>query len=158
MRAVALLLTGLFLGASLQSPLAQPAKRGIIGLNHVGISVEKFEEVKAFYMKMGFREIYSRPGPDGPTISFLQIGPDTFIELTKASANAPTGLAHFGLRVDDMTTAVNQLKQAGMTVQDVRKASSADLVTNATDPFGVRMEILEIGPESLQGKAIASWR
>jgi hypothetical protein len=50
------------------------------------------------------------------------------------------------------------LKERGVTVEDVRTRPDDSSVANATDPAGIRIEMFEFGPQSPQGKAIASWK
>ena len=158
MRIVSVLLTGMVFGAAIQSG---PVPRGrIVALNHVGLNVEHFDDALNFYTKtLGFQQVYSRNGPDGKQVSaFLQISRNSFIEITQVSANQAAGVTHFGVQVDDMDLALAQFKKNGINVGDVRKGSTATKVGSATDPWGVRLELLETGPESLQGKAMESWR
>jgi hypothetical protein len=59
--------------------------------------------------------------------------------------------------VDDIKGTVATLKQRGVMVADPRPGEDS-MVTNATDPAGVRIEIFQFGPKSAQGQAIAGWR
>jgi hypothetical protein len=43
-------------------------------------------------------------------------------------------------------------------IDDPRVGRTISFITSVTGPAGVRMELSEIGPESMLGKAIASWR
>jgi hypothetical protein len=60
--------------------------------------------------------------------------------------------------VDDAKAATAMLRQRGVRIDDPRVGRTISLITSVTDPTGVRMELSEIGPESMLGKAIASWR
>jgi hypothetical protein len=107
---------------------------------------------------MGFREAFTLRDEKGqPTLSYVQVSRDTFIELQPANASRPPGLTHFGLRVADLAATVAALKQRGVKVEDPRAGRQDSMVANATDLGGIRIELFQFGPESLQGKAISSW-
>ena len=92
-----------------------------------------------------------------PTLAYVQASRNTFVELQPANANRPPGLNHFGLHVENLRATVATLKQRGVTVEEPRAGRQDSSVANATDPGGVRIELFEFGPESLQGKAISSY-
>jgi catechol 2,3-dioxygenase-like lactoylglutathione lyase family enzyme len=113
-----------------------------------------------FYTKtMGFREAFSLKDKDGnPMLTYLQISRDTFLELAPANAQRPAGLSHVGIWPDDLNATVLELRQRGVKVDDPRVTSSKSSITSIVDPNGVRLELLNILPDSLQRKAIDSWR
>ena len=83
------------------SAVAQNNRLGVVNnMNHVGISVERFDEALAFYtQKMGFREAFTVRDEKGqPTFRTSRSAADTFVELQPANANRPPGLTHFGLQ------------------------------------------------------------
>ena len=129
-------------------------------MNHVGFAVENFDEAMAFYtQKMGFREAFTVRDANGkPTLAYVQVSRNTFIELQQANANRPPGLNHFGLHVENLRATAATLKQRGVTVEEPRSRPDDSSVANATDPNGIRIEMFEFGPQSPQGKAIASWK
>jgi catechol 2,3-dioxygenase-like lactoylglutathione lyase family enzyme len=152
---------GLLLGSVLASGQAQQLRlAGDNYVNHVAIAVENFDEAFAFYtQKMGFREAFTVRDNNGrPTLAYVQVSRNTFIELQQANAGRPPGLNHLGLHVENLRGTVAALKQRGVTVEDPRSRPDDSSVANATDPNGIRIEMFEFGPESPQGKAIASWK
>jgi catechol 2,3-dioxygenase-like lactoylglutathione lyase family enzyme len=154
-------LAGLLFGLGIAAAAAQNNRlSGVNNMNHVGISVERFDEALAFYTeKMGFREAFTvRDDKGQPTLSYVQVSRDTFVELQPANANRPPGLTHFGLHVQDLKSTVAALKQRGVTVEEPRAGREDSMVANATGPGGIRIEIFQFGPESPQGKAIISWK
>lgn len=160
MRTLAGFVTGLFVGAAAMTVAAQANRiDGNVGVNHVGIAVEQMDEAIAYYTeKFGFREAVVLRDDDGqPTLAFLQVSRNTFIELGRASATSPAGLTHFGLEVDDIEAATAELRRRGVEVVDPRAGRTLSFITSTTEP-GVRMELHQIGPESMLGKAIASWK
>jgi catechol 2,3-dioxygenase-like lactoylglutathione lyase family enzyme len=152
---------GVLFGLGVASAVAQNNRLGgVNNMNHVGIAVERFDEALAFYtQKMGFREAFTvRDDKGQPALSYVQVSRDTFVELQPANANRPPGLTHFGLHVQDLAATVAALKQRGVKVEEPRAGRQDSMVANATDPGGLRIEIFQFGPESLQGKAISSWK
>ena len=161
MRASVTFVIGILLGLGVASGVAQNSRlAGVNNMNHVGIAVERFDDALAFYtQKMGFREAFTVRDEKGqPTLSYVQVSRDTFVELQPANANRPAGLTHFGLHVQDLASTVASLKQRGVTVEEPRAGRGDSMVANATGPGGIRIEIFQFGPESLQGQAISSWK
>jgi catechol 2,3-dioxygenase-like lactoylglutathione lyase family enzyme len=161
MRTLMVFLFGVLLGSALVPGQAQELRlAGENYVNHVAIAVENFDEAFAFYTrKMGFREAFTVRDTNGrPTLAYVQVSRNTFIELQPANANRRPGLNHFGLHVENLRATVDTLKQRGVTVEEPRSRPDDSSVANATDPGGIRIEMFEFGPESPQGKAIASWK
>ena len=162
MRDVAIFVAGVVLGTFLLQPTAAQTNRNTgLRLNHVGIAVTDFQKSLDFYTKvMGFRVAFAFPSTDGkPTTTFLQIDRDTFLEMAPASANLPAGITHIGIESADEKTTILQLRQAGATVQDSRvSAQTNSLLSNINDPDGVRLELVELTPNSLQRKAEDAWK
>ena len=160
-RTPAVFLAGLLVGAAGMAVGAQSSRiTGNNGINHVGIVVDRLDEAIATYgNKFGFEEAAVLRDEKGqPTLAFIQVSRNTFIELSPASPTRPAGLDHFGLQVDDVKVATGELKQRGVKIEEPRVGRTISFITNTTDPFGVRMEFSEIGAESMLGKAIAGWR
>ena len=152
---------GVLCGLGIASAVAQNnSVGGVNNMNHVAIAVERFDEALAFYtQKMGFREAFTVRDEKGqPTLSYVQVSRDTFVELQPTNANRPAGLNHFGLHVEDIKSFVSALKQRGVTVEEPRAGRADSMVANATGPGNIRIEIFQFGPESLQRKAMDSWK
>jgi len=153
---------GLFVAGMMFSAVAQQDKPVNLGVraNHVGIYTKNFEESINFYTKtMGFRDAFVFRDKDGkPTTMYVQVSKDTFLELAPATAEHPAGLNHIGFRSDNLNDTVAKLRRQGVKVDDPRIGQSKAPLTNMTDPDGVRLEMLEFPPESLQSKAIDSWK
>ena len=159
--AVGLVGAGLVLGILVTQPgTAQADRIDGLRLNHVGVFVKDLNESVNFYTKvMGFQEAFSFKDKNGnPTTVYLQINHDTFLELAPAPAERPAGLSHMGIWADDLNATVAALRQRGVKVDDPRVGASKAPLTNVMDPNGVRVELLEYGPESLQRKAMESWK
>ena len=159
MRGLVLFVSGLLVGVALQSGVAQD--RRIVGLNHVALSVDNFDDAARFYSKtMGFPEAFAFREPDGkPTLSYFQVNRDTFIELMPSSASRPAGFVHFGLEVADLDSTVKLLREGGMQVGDpVVSPRTKSRIAVTTTPQGVGVELLEFGPESLHRKVMNAWK
>ena len=158
MRGCALLVCGMVLGALLQqSGVAQD--RGRRGLNHIGINTRHYEQALAFYRDaLGAKEAFSISNADGtPRLVYLQLSRDTFIELIAAGNDQPSGVMHFGIETDDVVGSVANLRARGLVDDPVIGGSKAR-VARTVDPDGVRIDIMEFGPESLQRRAIDTWQ
>ena len=154
-------LIGVLLGSAIPTSFAQGNRlAGMNGVNHVEINVESLDEAMAFYtQKMGFPEAFTVRNAQGqPTLAYVQASRNTFIELQPAGANRPAGIGHLGLQVEDIRATVASLKQRGVTVEEPRVSSTQSLIANVTGPGGVRIELSELTPESLQRKAVDGWR
>ena len=161
MHTLTVFVTGLLVGAAAMAVGAQANRiEGNMGINHVGITVERMDEAIASYSRMfGFGEAaVVRDDKGQPTLAFIQVSRNTFIELAPASATNRPGLSHFGLQVSDAKAASAGLKQRGVNIEDPRVGRTVSLITSTTDPYGVRMELSELGSESMLGKAIAGWK
>ena len=161
MRGFLLFMVGVLTGMLMMQAGAAPQEKAAgVTLNHVGIYVKDMDESMKFYTKtMGFREAFSVKDKDGkPTLVYLQISRDTFLELAPATADRPLGFSHAGFRADDVKATVAALRQKGVKLDDPRVGSTKAPLTNVTDPNGLRLEILEYPPDSLQRKAMDSWK
>src|SRR6478672_4183367 len=155
-----LFVAGIAVGVAVQTGVAQ--KRTDMYMNHVGIAVPSVPDALAYYtQKMGFREAFRQTAPDGKLVSaYVQVSKNTFIEIQEANAQRPAGVNHFGLAVDSIDDAVKTFRASGVTASDpgAPSAFSHARLANATDLNGIRIELAELTPESLQRKAIDSWK
>src|SRR6266700_8209097 len=113
---ITLFAAGIGVGIFLTQPsVAQQNRIPGLRLNHVGIYAKDFDESMRFYTQtMGFREAFSIKDKDGkPTLTYLQINKDTFLELAPATAERPVGLSHVGIWADDVKGAAAALRQQG---------------------------------------------
>jgi catechol 2,3-dioxygenase-like lactoylglutathione lyase family enzyme len=161
MRGLMLFVAGLTCGLAVQTTMAQSDSSGVI-LNHVGLSVPSVPDAAAFYIqKMGFKEAFRNSDAQGnPTAIYIQVSKNTFIELQQANAQRPAGLNHFGMEAPNIEKAVAFFKQKGATATEpgAPSAFSKARLANVTDLNGLRIELAELGPESLQRKASESWK
>lgn len=161
MRGMLLFAAGLMVGAAVQVPLAQSSSSNVVMMNHVGINVPNIPEAITYYtQKMGYREAFRATNPQGqPTLVYLHISHNTFLELGQANAERPAGFTHYGIHVQNIKDAVSMYRQRGVTVSDVNKSASTNaLLANITDPYMGRIELAELTPDSLHRKALDAWK
>ena len=160
MRGMVLFVAGVLVGLAVQVAIAQNPNRGIVGLNHVGISVPNLDQAVAYYTKtMGFPEAFRNLDEKGqPTLVYVQISRGTFLELQPANAQRPPGINHFGVHVENMGAATAMFKQRGANVAATRVSGTKAILSNIDDANGVRMELLELPPESLHRQAMERWK
>ena len=158
MRGLALFLMGVLVGILVIQPTAAQ-QQGDQALNHVGISVDNFDEAINFYTEtMGFREAFAISAPDGtPRLTYLHINRDTFLEIQPANPNNPAGFTHVGIQVDDLEATVRRLGSEGLEAEQPRSGSTNALLTNVFGPGGARIELVELGPDSLHTEAMRTW-
>ena len=161
MRGLFLFVAGLLVGLAVQAAIAQSQSpnHGIVGMNHVGITVPNLEEAVAYYTKtLGFPEAFRNlDDKKQPTLVYVQISRNTFVELQPANGRPP-GITHFGVVVENMNNATSMFKQRGANVAEIRVSGTKAILSNVTDPTGNRMELLELPADSLHRKAMDRWR
>lgn len=160
MRALALFLGGLLVGSAVHVSIAQ-GRDNVVGVNHFGVTVSDFDAAMKFYtQQMGFREAFVVKDANGrPTQGYLHVSRNTFIEIRPQRGNEPVGvITHVGLEVDDIRATLARLARNGVKVEEPRKGINFATIANAISPEGIRMELSELGPESLQRKAINNYK
>jgi catechol 2,3-dioxygenase-like lactoylglutathione lyase family enzyme len=157
---ITLFAAGIAVGVFLMQPsVAQTNQNPGLRLNHVGIFAKDYDESMRFYtQKIGLREAFTIKDKDGkPTLTYLQINKDTFLELAPAGTR-PVGLSHVGIWPEDLNATVAALRQRGVKVDDPRTGANKTSITNVTDPDGIRLELLDFLPDSLPRKAMDAWK
>jgi catechol 2,3-dioxygenase-like lactoylglutathione lyase family enzyme len=160
MRGLCLFVAGLVAGLAIETVVAQTQNRGIVGLNHVALSVPNLDEALTYYTRtMGFPEAFRSTDEKGQiALVYVQISKNTFIELQPANAQRPAGINHLGLHVENMPAAIAMFKQRGANITDSRVSATKAILSNITDPNGVRIELAELPPESLHRQAMERWK
>jgi len=160
-RAIALFMAGTTFGMFATQPTAAPQGKTVgLRLNHFGLYVKDWDQSLAFYTKtMGFREAFSLKDKENkPLLTYLQIDHDTFLELAPATAEHPVGVSHIGLWSNDLNQTVTVLRERGVTMDNPISGATKSILTNMIEPDGLRLELLEYPPASLQRKAIDGWK
>jgi hypothetical protein len=60
--------------------------------------------------------------------------------------------------VDNMPAALAMFKERGAAVGETVNSATKAVLSNIIDPNGVRMELLELPPDSLHRQAMDRWR
>ena len=99
MRSMMLFVAGLMVGLAVQVGVAQSGNKGVVMMNHVGINVPNIPEAITYYtQKMGYKEAFRVSDDKGqPTLVYMQISKNTFLELNQANAQRAPGFTHYGL-------------------------------------------------------------
>ena len=161
MRGLAFFVAGTLVGLAATSVAQnQTPNRGIVGLNHVALSVPDLDKAVEYYTKtMGFPEAFRFINPAGQVqLVYVQISQNTFIELQPANAQRPPGINHFGLHVENMAAATAMFKQRGANVGEIRTSDTKAVLNNITDANGIRIELAELGPQSMHRQAMDRWK
>jgi catechol 2,3-dioxygenase-like lactoylglutathione lyase family enzyme len=164
MRGVMLFAAGLLVGVAAHVGLAQGpgnggAADGVVMMNHVAINVANLDEALTYYtQKMGYREAFRAFDDKGQVrLVYLHISKNTFLEIAPANGR-PLGVTHYGLHVENVAETVARLRKNGLKVTDVNQSNTKALLANITDPYMGRIELAELPADSLQMKAVQSWK
>src|SRR5882672_11396431 len=118
MRGLFLFVAGLVVGLAVETAIAQNQNHGIVGLNHVALSVPDLDKAVEYYTKtMGFPEAFRIKNAAGQVqFVYVQVSQNTFLELQPVNAERPQGISHFGVVVDNLPAAVAMFKERGAAV------------------------------------------
>jgi len=160
MRGSILFICGALTALLIQTAIAQRANPGVLQLNHVGVAVDDLDESLAFYTgTLGFEEAFRVTNSEGRVgLAYLRVSDRTFIEITSANENRPAGLTHFGVQVDDIEAVRAMYEARGAKPTETRSGSTRAILSDIFDPQGIRIELSEYPPDSLQGQALAGER
>ena len=162
MRGLALFVAGTLVGlAATSMAQSQGPNKGIVGINHVALAVPDIEKAIEHYTKvMGFPEAFRVRNPQGQIqLVYIQVSKDTFIELQTIGPQRPAGIYHFGVVVEDMAQAHAAWKARGADVREITPSlGTKAILSNVYDPNGVRMELLQLPPDSLHAQASERWK
>ena len=159
MRTATIFAVGVLVGLTIESGFAQQGR--IVGLNHVAVSVADYAAATDFYGKqMGFRQAFSFREADGsPYLTYFQVNRNTFVEVMQATPARPAGCPHFGLEVEHLDSAIEQLTKRGVKIRPPSMSPrTGSRIALASAPGGINIELLEFGPQSLHRKVIDAWK
>ncbi len=132
----------------------------ITGVAHIAITVKDMKQSLDFYTRvLGFKQAFTIPNPQNgePWIEYLYIGGGQFIELFYGGAvdnpwnGTLRGFNHLCLQVDDIQSAVDRLKKEGVVfTEELKTGSDKNRQAWIQDPDGIRIELMQIDPESPQ--------
>jgi len=97
---------------------------------------------------------------DRPWIVYLKVAPGNFIELfyggepATGFSRTTAGFQHLCLQCDDIPRTVGELAARGVPIESApKRGKDGNTQAWVVDPDGVRIELMEISPESPQAKA-----
>jgi catechol 2,3-dioxygenase-like lactoylglutathione lyase family enzyme len=136
----------------------------ITGIGHIAITCQDIDQSLDFYTRiLGLPEAFRMNRDDGSLwMVYLKTGSDDFIELftdggdpAEAPQNA-SGFKHLCLWVDDIKATLLDLKSKGLAVdpEGIRTGRSKCRQYFIADPDGVRIELMQLMPESKQAQAL----
>ena len=134
----------------------------ITGISHIALTVSDMEKSLDFYTRvLGFTKAFqlTEPGTGKPWIEYLKAG-NQFVELFyNGTEDNPwkhthRGFNHLCLQVDDIYITVKKIEEAGYPMdRPVTTGCDKNQQAWLTDPDGVRIELMQISPDSPQGKS-----
>ena len=138
--------------------MAQNEPRLIQGLAHTAYNVSDMEASLKFYEEaLGFEKAFDLPDHKGdPWIIYLYAGGGQFIELFYTAPGSPKqtgriGSDHLCLLTDDINRVAENIKATGHPLDaEVNFASDGNWQCWTHDPDGNRIEIMQMGEDSLQ--------
>jgi len=134
----------------------------IKGLGHLAIRAKDIEATAKFYREVtGFKEAFRMYNGEGGALStiYLYIAPSQFIEIFpkgtgEQADNMAVGIKHICIEVDNAAKAQEELRARGAPIDTELKTGLSRCIQFWThDPDGVRIEFMELPPESLQAQA-----
>lgn len=131
-------------------------------ITHIAITVADMEESLKFYKEaLGFEKVFELNNPETgePWIVYIQVGPGQFLELfyggtqKKAEEEGDIGVNHLCFEVESVTAIAEKIEAAGYPLH-IRPCTGCDhnLQTWVKDPNGIRIELMQISPESPHAK------
>lgn len=138
----------------------------ITGIGHIAVTAKDIDKSLDFYTRvLGLPEGFRIHNEDGSLwIVYVLTGNGGFIEIFTNGTDTPvhpqnaSGFRHLCLWVDDMEATIRDLKAKGLGVdpKNIRTGRSKCLQYFIADPDGLRIELMQLMPESEQAKALKS--
>ncbi len=135
------------------SLFAQPnvQRPHILGLAHVAFRVTDMSKTSSFYENLlGYAEPFSLSGGNGkPTIGFVKVNDDQYVELFQGDARNRGQLDHFAMYTDDLAAMREYLlSQHVQILEDIHEGRIGNPFLTVRDPDGHHIEILQYSQES----------
>ena len=134
----------------------------IKGLGHIAIRAKDIEETAKFYREVvGLKEAFRMYNAEGGALGtvYFYIASSQFIEIFpggsgEQSPNPNVGIKHICIEVDNIEDVQEELRSRGAPIDTEIKTGFSKCIQFWThDPDGVRIEFMELPPESLQAQA-----
>jgi lactoylglutathione lyase len=140
----------------------------ITGIGHIAITCQDIDRSLDFYTRiLGLPEAFRMNNDDGSLwMVYLKTGGGGFIELFTNGGNPvdlpqnASGFKHLCLWVDDIEATLHDLQAKGLDVDPggIRTGRSKCRQYFIADPDGVRIELMQLLPESKQAQALSDGR
>jgi lactoylglutathione lyase len=137
----------------------------LTGIAHLALTVHDMEKAQDFYCRvLGFKKVFdlAEPNTNAPWIVYLHLDKNQFIELfyngTTDNPWNPSlrGFNHICFEVDDIHKTAERIEKAGYKLDKQPKLGvDKNWQCWITDPDGVRIELMQISPDSPHGKVSA---
>ena len=138
----------------------------ITGIGHIAITAKDIDKSVDFYTRiLGLSEGFRMNNDDGSLwMVYILTGNGGFIEIFTNGTDTPalpqnaSGFKHLCLWVDDLKATLIDFKSRGLDVDPdhIRTGRSKCLQYFIADPDGLRIELMQLMPESEQAKALKS--
>ena len=138
----------------------------LTGIAHLALTVKNMEQSVDFYCRvLGFKRAFelAHPKTGAPWIVYLHLADRQFVELfydgtvDNPWTSALRGVNHLCFEVDDIHKTAAQIKETGYKVdREPELGVDNNWQCWVTDPDGVRIELMQISPDSPHGKVIAA--
>ena len=142
------------------------AVKNIVGIGHIAIRVKDIDRTLDFYRdKLGFKEMFRLERDGKLWLMYLRVTDTQYIELFPEAAGdrAPprdaNGLNHICLEVDSIDGVLADLGKAGIPIaREKQMGADGNLQAWIEDPDGNRIELMQMGADNMQSKALKKLR
>jgi lactoylglutathione lyase len=131
-------------------------------ITHLAVTVKDMDRAQDFYCRvLGLKKVFelNEPKTGAPWIVYLHLSQKQFVELfyngTEDNPWNPSlrGFNHICLEVDDIQKFADQIRKAGYPLdREPKLGVDNNWQCWVTDPDGIRIEIMQISPDSPHGK------
>ena len=131
-------------------------------LGHLALRAKDIEKTAEFYRDViGFKEAFRMHNLEGGKLGtiYMYIAPGQFIEIFpngegEQPENNKVGIKHICIEVDNAAKFQEELRARGAPIDTELKTGYSKCIQFWThDPDGVRIEFMQLPPESLQAQA-----
>jgi lactoylglutathione lyase len=135
----------------------------ITDLGHTAFAAYDLERSLAFYEQLGLHEAFRLHHEDGSLmLVYLHVAGDRFLELFPGGPepvrNRPGSFMHLCLVVDDLRPMVEQLRTAGVIIeQEPKQGLDYNWQAWIRDPDGNAIELMQLVGESPQRRIAREW-
>jgi lactoylglutathione lyase len=135
----------------------------ITGIGHTAYRVRDLEASLDYYCnKLGLQEMFRLDRDGAVWLVYVRVTDNAFIELfpngNDEVAQTPTtrGYTHLCMNVDDMDRTLKELASRGLEITgEPKQGRDGNIQYWIADPDGNRIELMQMGANSLQAQAVA---